>query len=453
MASLSKDSGGKKRIQFVDPNGKRKAIRLGKMPLSDARTVKHYIESLLVSKTSRQSLHPETAKWLRDIPNTLADRLAHLGLIEPRSGSSTVLGPFLDSYLALRSDIKKATRASYGHTIRNLKAYFGADAVMANITEGDAEEWARWLEVEEKLCSQTARRRCGYAKQFFRHAVKKRLIDQNPFEELKATTSGNPDKYRFITKDMIEWVIDACPDAQWRAIVALARYAGLRCPSEILTLTWDRIDWDRERIKAYSPKTEHHEGGAYREIPLFPELRPYLAELWELAEPGENRVITRYEYNGQNTNLRTQFTKIIRRAGLEPWPKLWQNLRSSRETELVETFPLHVVVKWLGNSEAVAKRHYLQITDEHFRQAVDTAIRAGSDAAQNAAQLTHELPRTPPHKTSKSPVKPDGSGASLNCTDVLVGGTGLEPVTTTASEHPDRPQVSTISRCRGPVYR
>jgi len=151
----------------------------------------------------------------------------------------------------------------------------------------------------------------------------------------------------------------------------------------------ETLPWARERIKVYSPKPEHHEGGANREIPLFPELRPYLAELWELAEPGENRVITRYEYNGQNTNLRTQFTKIIRRAGLEPWPKLWQNLRSSRETELTETFPLHVVCKWIGNSEAVAKRHYLQVTDEHFQKAVETAIQVGKEVAQNAAQLAH----------------------------------------------------------------
>ena len=35
--------------------------------------------------------------------------------------------------------------------------------------------------------------------------------------------------------------------------------------------------------------------------------------------------------------------RIIRRAGLTPWPKPFQNLRSTRETELAETYPLHVV--------------------------------------------------------------------------------------------------------------
>jgi hypothetical protein len=31
--------------------------------------------------------------------------------------------------------------------------------------------------------------------------------------------------------------------------------------------------------------------------------------------------------------------RIIKRAGLKPWPKLFQNLRSTRETELAEDFP------------------------------------------------------------------------------------------------------------------
>ncbi|KKL89720.1 hypothetical protein LCGC14_1911880, partial [marine sediment metagenome] len=218
------------------------------------------------------------------------------------------------------------------------------------------EEWSRWLEVEEKLALPTARRRCGYAKQFFRHAVKKRFIERNPFVELKAATYGNREKFRFIDHATIQRIIETCPDGEWRAMVALARYGGLRCPSEILTLTWDAINWHRGRMRVRSPKTEHHEGGAFRDVPLFPELLTYLRELWEEAPKGENRVITRYDYNGQNTNLRTQFQKIIRRAGVEPWPKLWQNLRSTRETELAESFPMHVVCTWIGNSEAVARK-------------------------------------------------------------------------------------------------
>jgi hypothetical protein len=70
-------------------------------------------------------------------------------------------------------------------------------------------------------------------------------------------------------------------------------------------------------------------------------------------------------------NLWTQLERIIRRAGLQPWPKLFHNLRATRETELAESFPIHVVCAWIGNSSAIAAKHYLQVTEEHFGRAIN----------------------------------------------------------------------------------
>jgi hypothetical protein len=61
--------------------------------------------------------------------------------------------------------------------------------------------------------------------------------------------------------------------------------------------------------------------------------------------------------------------KIIRRAGLKPWPRLFQNLRPTRETELPARFPVHIVTAWIGNSAAIAAMHYLQVTDADFEAA------------------------------------------------------------------------------------
>lgn len=163
------------------------------------------------------------------------------------------------------------------------------------------------------------------------------------------------------------------------------RFGGLRCPSEVLALKWSDVNWEDSRFHVLSSKTEHHDGHESRMVPLFPDLKTVLLEAFEKAEEGSEYVITRYRKT--NANLRTQFERIIQRAGHEPWPKLFQNLRSTRETELVERFPLHVVTAWIGNSKLVAKKHYLQVTDEHF-------IRATSEeTAQNAAQQLHATTR------------------------------------------------------------
>jgi hypothetical protein len=68
-------------------------------------------------------------------------------------------------------------------------------------------------------------------------------------------------------------------------------------------------------------------------VPIYGELRPYLDAVWD--EPAESEfVITRYR--DSNTNLRTRLQRIITKAGVSPWPKLFQNLRSTRQTELAE---------------------------------------------------------------------------------------------------------------------
>ena len=78
-------------------------------------------------------------------------------------------------------------------------------------------------------------------------------------------------------------------------------------------------------------------------------------------------MITRYRKT--NANLRTQLLRIMKRAGVERWERLFQNLRSSRETELVKEHPEYVVVAWMGNSTTIARKHYFQVTEADFEQA------------------------------------------------------------------------------------
>ena len=115
-----------------------------------------------------------------------------------------------------------------------------------------------------------------------------------------------------MTRDEAAAVIEACPDAEWRLLFALSRYGGLRCLSEHLNVRWEDVDWQRGRFVVRSPKTTHHVGKESRVVPIYPELRPFLEESFELAAPGAEFVITRYR--SANSNLRTQLERIIRRA-------------------------------------------------------------------------------------------------------------------------------------------
>jgi integrase len=203
---------------------------------------------------------------------------------------------------------------------------------------------------------------------------------------------ANPARLFFVTRDMAEKVLAECPTNEWRLIFALCRFGGLRCPSELLALTWGDVDWAKGRFLIRSPKLEHTARKGKRFVPLFPELRPYLEQAFEDCPEGEVYVIRKTR--DTNANLRTRLTKYIERAGLTPWPRLFQNLRASRETELAGQFPLHVVTEWLGNSNLIATKHYLSVTDADFDKAVRGGAESGAVRRRQGRAEDHPITRT-----------------------------------------------------------
>jgi integrase len=387
MASISSGPDGRRTIQFYGKDNKRRSIRLGKMPAKLAEQIKLKVEALNVAAITGMSIDGETAQWVAKVGDDLADRLAAVGLIAER-GRGT-LGEFIDRYILERGDVKRSTRLNLEQVRDKLVRHFGPDRALRSITHDDGGGWLRRL--REDYAPGTLGRRLGIAKQFLRAAVRAGLLDKNPFAELKAP--GGPDESRkvFVSQADALKVIDTCPP-DLRLVVALARFGGLRIPSELEGLTWPDVNFEKARIRVTSPKTEHHAGKGERWIPLFPELLPHLQEAFDRAPEGEVHLFHRHS----GVNLRTALVRAIRRAGLTPWPKLFVNLRSSRETELVEQFPLHVVTAWLGHGIRVAERHYLQVTDEHFERAAKSGAVALRNAVPQLPAPVHAGPQPSP---------------------------------------------------------
>lgn len=398
MASITRQPNGHKTVQFVGADRKRRSVRLGKCSMSDAKTVKSKIEALAASAMMGNSPDPEIAIWVGSLDAVMYDKLAGVGLVPEREAKeSAKLGDFITAYIASRTDVKPATKEVWRQGELGLVDFFGKDRALAKVTPGHADNYKRYLiaekgEEKKKLAPMTVRKRLQFATMIFRAAVRNKLISANPFADvgMKATM---PDRRQFISRADTAKLLKACPSHEWRTIIALARYGGLRCPSEVLSLKWQGVDWEHGKLLVASPKTEHHAGKAERIVPLFPELYPILLEASELAPEGAVYVVNERFRRGsmgpagwRGCNLRTTFEKIIKRAGLTPWPRLFHNLRSTRQTELAETFPAHVVCAWLGNSEDVAREHYLQVTDAHFERAASAVTEGEEKAVQNPVQ-------------------------------------------------------------------
>lgn len=400
MASIANDPGGRRRILFVDPNGDRKAVRLGKVSQRTAEGVKYRVEQLLEALEFQRSMEADLIQWVKDLEPRLAKKLVRAGLIpDPGAKAPAMLAKFIAAYIRERVDVKPATKEVWRQGEKGLVDFFGANKFLDEITPGDADGYKLKL-IGDKLASMTIRKRLQFATMIFRAALRRRLIAESPFAEV-TIKAGMPDRSRFVTQAETAKLLDACPNNDWRLIVALARYGGLRCPSEVLSLRWQDVDWTAGKIEVQSPKTEHHPGKATRTIPLFPELREHLKAAFDpqavYVVDERMRASAQGKAGWRNCNLRTRFQRIVALAGLTPWPRLFHNLRSSRQTELAERFPSHVVCDWLGNSEDIARKHYYQTTDGHYADAVSgpsnddkkSGAESGAQVAQNPAQHAH----------------------------------------------------------------
>ena len=363
MASVNEDSKGW-RVIYYDSAKQKKQIRLGKFNKKQAQRICSGVEAILSAQASGTGLDAETSKWLATISLELHQKLVSVGLVQPRA--TMFLDEFIEEYKSKRVDTKESTKLKWRSAQRKLVAFFGAKKNLREINSGEADEFRLFL-LGQGLEENSVRRYCGIAKQFLGAALKRKLIEENPFSGVVAAVTGNADKFYFLSRSDSEKILGKCPDLQWKLIFVLTRFGGLRCPSELFQLKWSDIDWKAGRMTVRSPKTEHHKGKASRLVPIFPELVDTLKQ--GLAETDEKDGFVVPKCSNATQNFRTTFQKIVKRAGLKAWPKLFQNLRSTRQTELCEEFPSHVVSAWIGNSESVAKRHYLQVTEDHFQKA------------------------------------------------------------------------------------
>ena len=386
MAAVVKRPGGHKWISFWGPDGRRYTLRLGKCSLATANTVRVHVEHLQAAKMASTAAPLETQQWLTAIDDKLHDRIVRVHLTTPRraaAGKLITVHQLADQYLASRRADKVAENTlqemnSFG---LNLKEYFPASKQVATVTAHDAAEFVRWMRGTKSYAQATWAKRVKLAKQFFKSAIRRGVITANPFEDQKAPAQVNRERIHFVPREDVQRLIDAAPDDQWRAVIALARYGGLRCPSEVIDLKWEAINWVAGRFTVAAHKSDQ------RIVPLFPELRPYLEESFELAPEGARFVIHRRR--GENTNFRAGLLKIAERAGVVMWVKPFQNMRASRETELLRSHPIHVAASWIGNSPQVALQHYLMVTEDDMRAAaLDAAGRPGGPADESKGEST-----------------------------------------------------------------
>ena len=413
MATLFREQNDTWQIQVMRPTGVPGVTKRAHVDEPTAREILRRVEQLVAAARWGLTPSPDLQVWVNRLPMPIRRRLAaahllpeHMALaVAPLRGLTIhELGKrWIDD---LGGEVGPGTRINWQTALDAYQLFFKADSPAASVDLAGVHAFRKWARDEMQWSPATISKRHKLARQMWQHGLSIKAVLENPWTRVKSGTEKNPDRIHFVDHATIRRVLDGVaddPDAVWwRRLIVLARFAGCRIPSEVADLTGRDVDLAGGKLTIRGKKTKA--SGAYeRVVPLFPELRAVLA-----PPPAAKGAGKTARGQGRTTGAKSRFTPggksasgaavaaldpdapllgplatksgtvlfngmqdRVKRAGLEPWPRLWQNLRASRSMELNAQYPARMVADWLGHSEAVAQEHYQRTRDPDFKRAAE----------------------------------------------------------------------------------
>jgi integrase len=291
-----------------------------------------------------------------------------------------------DTCLKHKTNVKGSTITNYRDCQRIFFKTFSPAEPIENITTEALLDWKTAMLGDHKEASIAGR--VKVAKMIFNWAVEMEWLTKNPMQKISNGSFVNQENDRTISMEEYAKLLEACPNQEWRTIIALARIGGLRCPSELMRLRWTDINWEQNRFLIRASKTERYERHRERIVPLFPALRSELdRHFFFLDETDENEFVIE-SFQRTSWRLFIPFQKIAHRAGLGTIDMPFRNMRRSRSNEVEREFGTIKESLWIGHSAKVKQDHYFRLTDEDFSSAAGVDLEGKISHAKVHANET-----------------------------------------------------------------
>jgi integrase len=300
--------------------------------------------------------------------------------------ADVTLGHVVERYLKFKADHGKRSLHNDRHIFeKQLLPHFGAGLPIRQLS---AEKIAAYEERRiQEVSPWTVRNDLTVLRHLLRLAQRKwNYLDRVPEIELPKAPNG---RTRYLTEHEIQKLLVACAASRnphLVAIVMLAINTGMR-KSEILNLTWERIELDTDlgfnaRITLYETKN-----GEPRGVPLNVAAGAALIELEPDPEKREGRVFKRKDGSDWG-QIRTGFEKAVERAGLSNFR--FHDLRHTAASHLaMRGRPLKEIQEILGHKSFSMTLRYAHLSPRHLRTAVESLAGLTPDAA-TLDRMTHK---------------------------------------------------------------
>ena len=180
--------------------------------------------------------------------------------------SGLTMGALLDDFMEQKRDLAESTLATYRSHLKTIRKYFGEKTLVTDIDVDRGLAFRLHL-LDEGYAPVTVGWHIRTLRTIYRQALRRRLVYDNPFQDVPTGPKTNDNNYRYIEQNAIETILKPCRKAETAFAVRLARYGGLRMPSEIRNMKFS----DFGRIGFF---VHDNSKTGRREVPFFHQLRP-----------------------------------------------------------------------------------------------------------------------------------------------------------------------------------
>lgn len=270
---------------------------------------------------------------------------------------------FVQDIWAPTLDVEDQTKIDY-ETIYNshIDPEFGHRAI-ASITPADIQKWRVKLKNSasatgnilkdtyiEKLTNQLG--------QIFRSAIDNEVVHKNPMTKIKRRKPKSEKRVVPLSMETVKALADGFAP-RWRIVVWIGFFTGMR-PSEVLGLTWDRLDFDTQEITVDRQLSRNpgkifgdhlKTSKSYRKIPFSPYLQQMLIEHKEKHGLGPEMLILQNRSGNvwRYRDASAMFRDIARPLGFDKGEGLHQ-LRHTCASVLIKLGNnAKQIQEWLGH--------------------------------------------------------------------------------------------------------
>jgi integrase len=274
------------------------------------------------------------------------------------------------------------TKRVYRSCVTMMLDFFGENIRLSSLTANRIEEYKQ-KRLSTGVTPATINRNLAVLRRMLKLAFRRRLIAQNPFDEVEFLSERHRRQPRILTFEE-EAQLLAVASPMLRALVVLLVETGARV-GEALTLTWGDVDFAASSIRIRQSKTP----AGRRVLPLSNHCKTEFSRWREMTGP----VFSNYVF----FNPRNPGTHLLK------LPKTWKNTLKKAK---IEYFPIYnlracfasrlsaagnsdnLVAGLLGHSSASIVHTYAKVLDEYRREAIKKLERYRQDHQAGADEPT-----------------------------------------------------------------